>query len=55
MKIIDWRGKIDAIDTALLHLLNLADRAGAGGRKAEGMTKASRSASPRENRKFFPA
>jgi chorismate mutase/prephenate dehydratase len=22
-KIIDWRGKIDAIDTALLHLLNL--------------------------------
>jgi chorismate mutase / prephenate dehydratase len=23
MKIIDWRGKIDAIDTALLHLLNL--------------------------------
>jgi chorismate mutase / prephenate dehydratase len=23
MKIIDWRSKIDAIDTALLHLLNL--------------------------------
>jgi chorismate mutase-like protein len=23
MKIIDWRGKIDAIDSALLHLLNL--------------------------------
>jgi chorismate mutase len=23
MKIINWRGKIDAIDTALLHLLNL--------------------------------
>src|ERR1700690_1510573 len=23
MKIIDWRAKIDAIDTALLHLLNL--------------------------------
>lgn len=23
MKIIDWRSKIDAIDTAMLHLLNL--------------------------------
>ena len=53
-KIIDWRGKIDAIDTALLHLLNLRTELAleVGRLKAdEGVSLRPR----RANRKSYPA